>query len=303
MSSEGDLQEDATHGGPSDEAMDEEPLVRSTLRDVQLDRAVDVVLHSKQPTPPASGELALRKVYLRVRASVLERLRPLVCTPKTSDGAYEVGDIAPLEAVAQAIEWAASGGEEERPARVLDEQWPRALGLMEAASWLGLPALLAASQQALSREVCLDNAVAVACAAERCNALPLLSRCFFLLKAYFCATEDDERPALRSPDSTPPSLLRNAIAQGEGVAIAHSAWRSVQASCACRAAHLAISQPHYTLCTLTRHKSAEGGPSLFTLKSEHDGKLLLVGRQRHLDSEYLIFACPHDSLRDAGELT
>lgn len=57
------------------------------------------------------------------------------------------------------------------------------------------------------------QALALARAAERCVALRLLTICFFLLKAYFCAETDEARPR-RSGRGPPPRLTPQGVRQG-----------------------------------------------------------------------------------------
>ena len=58
---------------------------------------------------------------------------------------------------------------------------------------------------------------------------------------------------------------------------------------ACRAAHRAISQPHYTLCTLQRERRPDR-PSIYRLLSEHDGRLMLVAQQPAPGEDFLLFS-------------
>ena len=66
----------------------------------------------------------------------------------------------------------------------------------------------------LSSCVCVAQVVPVARAAERSNALRLLTAAFFLLKAYFCADTDSlERPVRNSANALP-RLGMQGIRQG-----------------------------------------------------------------------------------------
>jgi hypothetical protein len=57
-------------------------------------------------------------------------------------------------------------------------------------------------------------------------------------------------------------------------------------------ARLTAAQPCYVLCTLTRERS-DTQPSLYRLVSEHDGRLMLIARQRWPgEGDFLIFAPP-----------
>ena len=114
----------------------------------------------------------------------------------------------------------------------------------------------------------------------RCDALLLLSDCFYLLRAFFCAADVDALfPRERSFCSGGPApvLLPDAVLQG-ALRIEHGAWAPVHSACLCREAHLRVPQPHYTLCTLQRERHPDR-PSIYRLLSEHDGRLMLVAQQ------------------------
>ena len=137
-------------------------------------------------------------------------------------------------------------------------------------------------------------------AAERSSALKLLTQAFFLLKAYFCAETEEAKPR-RSTRNALPRLTVQGVRQGS-YAFPHAGWRDVIRAWRCRGVHIGRAQPCYTLCTMTRERSV-GRPSVFRLVNEHDGKLLLVARQRYAgEGDFLIFAMPEEEeeRRDAA---
>ena len=90
----------------------------------------------------------------------------------------------------------------------------------------------------------------------RCDALLLLSDCFYLLRAFFCAADVDAlfpRERALCSGGPAPVLLPDAVLQG-ALRIEHGAWAPVHSACLCREAHLRVPQPHYTLCTLQRER-------------------------------------------------
>ena len=71
-----------------------------------------------------------------------------------------------------------------------------------------------------------------------------------------------------------------------------NAWQPVIGAWEATMARLTAAQPCYVLCTLTRERS-DTQPSLYRLVSEHDGRLLLIARQRWPgEGDFLIFAPP-----------
>jgi len=261
----------------------------TTTIDLDLDAApLDIALvHEKPPKPPTPHELPTRKLYVRTSSALTSTLGPLKHLTRQSNTLTLHDESLPLEAVAHALEWLALTDPLERAA--LDAaipDWPAALGVLGAASWLGVPGLRQSCEARLRAELVLDNALLLASAAERCDALLLLSDCFYLLRAYFCST-DGERPALRAP-GPPLVLLADAVEHGE-LRLEHDAWRPIQAESLCREAHLRMPQPHYTLCTLQRER-CDGAPSVYRLLAEHDGRPMLVAQQRAPGEDFLIFA-------------
>ena len=240
------------------------------------------------------GELAVRKLYTRVPVSVVavsEKLQLLRSDGERSLRAVLERDmrIHP-EGVAQALGWMAMPPDE-RIAWLCELPWPSLVMLLDAARWLACVPLLQSAEHLLRAHLMLDNAVALASAAQRCHAMALLFDAFFLLKAYFCTEGDEVRPRLRYANSKPPRLLARTMVHGPHT-VPHEAWRPVRAQCSCLEAPLRTPQPRYVLCTLTRErKPGHTQPCLFRLVSEHDGKLLLFARQRRAgEGDFLIFS-------------
>ena len=125
----------------------------------------------------------------------------------------------------------------------------------------------------------------------RCDALLLLSDCFYLLRAFFCAADVDAlfpRERALCSGGPAPVLLPDAVLQG-ALRIEHGAWAPVHSACLCREAHLRVPQPHYTLCTLERERRPDR-PSIYRLLSEHDGRLMLVAQQPAPGEDFLLFS-------------
>ena len=99
-----------------------------------------------------------------------------------------------------------------------------------------------------------------------------------------------------------PRLTPQAIRQGNH-SMPHASWTGVIKSWRVTGDHLRGAQPCYTLCTLTRERHEEDGqPSVFRLVSEHDGRLLLVARQRWAgEGDFFIFAYPDDDDGGGGD--
>jgi hypothetical protein len=137
------------------------------------------------------------------------------------------------------------------------------------------------------------QAVQLARAAERCESPKLLARSFFLLKAFFCADDDASRP--RRADGLKTHVPRiegkSSIKQANTTMLVN-AWQPVIGAWEATMARLTAAQPCYVLCTLTRERS-DTQPSLYRLVSEHDGRLMLIARQRWPgEGDFLIFAPP-----------
>jgi hypothetical protein len=137
------------------------------------------------------------------------------------------------------------------------------------------------------------QAVQLARAAERCESQKLLARSFFLLKAFFCADDDASRP--RRADGLKTHVPRiegkSSIKQANTTMLVN-AWQPVIGAWEATMARLTAAQPCYVLCTLTRERS-DTQPSLYRLVSEHDGRLMLIARQRWPgEGDFLIFAPP-----------
>ena len=137
------------------------------------------------------------------------------------------------------------------------------------------------------------QAVQLARAAERCESPKLLARSFFLLKAFFCADDDASRP--RRADGLKTHVPRiegkSSIKQANTTMLVN-AWQPVIGAWEATMARLTAAQPCYVLCTLTRERS-DTQPSLYRLVSEHDGRVLLIARQRWPgEGDFLIFAPP-----------
>ena len=169
--------------------------------------------------------------------------------------------------------------------------WSHVCALLQAAAWLGHVPLVTACETNLITKVSLENVIALARAAERCNALRLLSASFFLLKAFFCAESDEARPR-RHGRGPLPKLTKSGIRQGT-LTMPPNAWRDVIRDWQLKGATLRAAQPCYTLCSLIRQRGNHA--PYFKLISEHDNKLLLVARQRWPgEGDFFIFSPPVD---------
>ena len=243
-----------------------------------------ILVHATPPKPPTQEDMQLptRKLYVRTSERLLATLEPLRhLTGKRSAQFTLLDEDVPLEAVGAALEWLSVGNAAEREALLGSlPDWHALLGVLAAASWLGLPTLREACEALLRPEVCLEHVLALAIAAEKCDALLLLSDCFYLLRAFFCATDVEAlfpRERAFCSGGPAPVLLPDAVLQG-ALRIEHGAWAPVHSACLCREAHLRVPQPHYTLCQLQRERYADR-PSIYRLISEHDGRPLLVAQQ------------------------
>lgn len=192
------------------------------------------------------GELLPRRRYVRVPRARLEgseRLSPLL--PSLDPGqplhAPVVDDTIGIDAVAMALELQAAPKQEQR--RLLEHTgWQPLCALLQAAAWLGNAPLGSVCEAKLCALVRVDNVraprrgghpeerdtrsplastarrapcaccqvVALARAAERSSSLRLLTACFFLLRAYFCAETDEARPQ-RIGRGPPPRLTTSGV--------------------------------------------------------------------------------------------
>ena len=267
---------------------------------------IEVTLeHTCRRTDTLSGEMRTRKLYLRAALPLLKQSERLA-TLLRSAGVQRMlhvpvnDEYLNIEAIAQAIEWQSlsTAGRQ----LMMDGTWPQMCGLMQAAAWLGFPTLQHKSESVLCEHLLrIDNVVPLARAAERCGALRLHRACFFMLKAFFCAESDEGRPR-RHGKGPMPRLTPQAIRQGNH-SMPHASWTGVIKSWRVTGDHLRGAQPCYTLCTLTRERHEEDGqPSVFRLVSEHDGRLLLVARQRWAgEGDFFIFAYPDDDDGGGGD--
>lgn len=205
----------------------------------------DLLLEQTRPIRGAQGELVARKQYVRIKHDVLQQTNHLLAlvteAPKTgSPLTVRVNaEGMSVESVARALEWQAATPRE-RSQLVQHLSWQYMSSLMHAASWLGSASLLTACEAKLCRQLRLENvsrysiiawcrflvaqpvslppecncacthdpkqAVQLARAAERCSAIRLLTKAFFLLKAHFCAGEIERlRAHPRRPIFTTPS--------------------------------------------------------------------------------------------------
>jgi flagellar biosynthesis/type III secretory pathway protein FliH len=266
------------------------------------------LVQSRQQKLSKQGEMQAMKVWCYApREQVLqsERLSAFVVPQdEVSHSNAELvvavpDDALGIESIAQALQWQTLSSTEQKVS-FGHVSWQTMCGLLQAAAWLGCMPLLSVCESRLMDLLCLDNVVPVARAAERSNALRLLTTAFFLLKAYFCADTDSLERPIRTTANALPRLGLQGIRQGS-YAFPHHGWRDVVRSCRARSAGVRNAQPCYTLCTLTRERSP-GRPSVFRLVSEHDGKLLLVARQRYAgEGDFLIFGVPEEDDRREQE--
>jgi hypothetical protein len=262
-----------------------------------------------------------------------QRLRELLETAKPGQElltAQIQADALSVEAVAKALEWTALPPDEQT--QLFEYASVKSLiNVMHAAAWLGSNTLKSICETKLCAVLCLENvrrkcrarahaalallrdcatalrrppatpdlcarglqAVQLARAAERCESPKLLARSFFLLKAFFCADDDASRP--RRADGLKTHVPRiegkSSIKQANTTMLVN-AWQPVIGAWEATMARLTAAQPCYVLCTLTRERS-DTQPSLYRLVSEHDGRLMLIARQRWPgEGDFLIFAPP-----------
>jgi hypothetical protein len=161
----------------------------ATSREVWLEHAA--------PRKGPEGALVPFKVCVTLSESLLrncERLRPVLEASEPGQVLHVPidGSSVSLESVSQALDWQSLSAAE-RKAMTESAPWHSTSALMHAAHWLGSAALLAACERALHAHLCLDNAVRLALASERCGAQALLTACFFLLKCFFCADSAESR--------------------------------------------------------------------------------------------------------------
>ena len=249
-----------------------------------------MLIQARRQKLSKQGEMHAMKLWCQISREHLlqsDRLSSLI-VPTPEDVSADNGDealhvVVPddslnIESIAQALRW------QSLPSKEREEihghvTWQSMCGLLQASAWLGCSPLLSACESRLCDMLCLDNVVPVARAAERASALRLLTAAFFLLKAYFCADVDSLERPVRTTANALPRLGPQGIRQGS-YAFPHHGWRDVIRGWRARGAAVRNAQPCYTLCTLTRERTP-GQPSVFRLVSEHDGRLLLVARQRY----------------------
>ena len=150
--------------------------------------------------------------------------------------------------------------------------------LLRAAAWLAVPALAAACEARLRREVRVENALALAAAAHRCKAHALLAECFFVLKEHFLSN------GAGGGGAGSPQLGPRGISQGR-LALPHGVWRPVRAAGEASHASVLTPRPRYTMCLLERVRR-DDAPTRFTLRTEHDGAALLVPRRGTTSTGY-----------------
>ena len=264
-----------------------------TLRDDER----DILLEQARPIRGAQGELIPRKQWIRVTAAGLQssvRLRQLL-ESATADQQLLVAQIhteaLSIEAVARALEWQAATVAEQQ--HLLEHSsWQSISNIMHAAAWLGSASLLSLCEAKLCAALCLENAVQLARAAERCDTPKLRSRCFFLLKAFFCADDGLYRPGRADGKKASVPRVADRAIRYANTTISHAAWSPVLCAWEATSRRLCTAQPCYMLCTLTRERHPEQ-PSIYRLVSEHDGRVLLVARQRWPgEGDFYIFAPP-----------
>lgn len=147
-----------------------------------IDGTVDLSLvHSKPPKGATSCwgreasedvPLTTRKLYVRTSERLLATLEPLRHLVGKRPAQLVLSDEGmPLEAVAHALEWLGlEDAQEQQELQAALPDWSALLGVLSAASWLGLPALHQACEARLRPELGLDNVLRLATVAERCDA-------------------------------------------------------------------------------------------------------------------------------------
>ena len=240
-----------------------------------------LIEHSLGAPTGVPGELLTRKLYTRVHTATLrqsKKIAPLL--PPPADEPLRVAlDDASLrpEALVHALECVALRRGPDAAAQLADVEQ-----LLRAAAWLAVPALAAACETRLRREVRVENALALAAAAHRCKAHGLLAECFFVLKEHFLSN------GAGGGGAGSPQLGPRGISQGR-LALPHGVWRPVRAAGEASHASVLTPRPRYTMCLLERVRR-DDAPTRFTLRTEHDGAALLVAEARDDVDGYVILA-------------
>ena len=135
-----------------------------------------ILVHATPPKPPTQEDMQLptRKLYVRTSGRLLATLEPLRHLAGKRSAQFTVLDEGvPLEAVGAALQWLPVGDAAEREALLGSlSDWRALVGVLAAASWLGQPchALHRACEARLRAEVCLEHVLALALAADKCDA-------------------------------------------------------------------------------------------------------------------------------------
>ena len=135
-----------------------------------------ILVHATPPKPQTQEDMQLptRKLYVRTSGRLLATLEPLRHLAGKRSAQFTVLDEGvPLEAVGAALQWLPVGDAAEREALLGSlSDWRALVGVLAAATWLGQPchALHRACEARLRAEVCLEHVLALALAADKCDA-------------------------------------------------------------------------------------------------------------------------------------
>jgi hypothetical protein len=199
-----------------------------------------LLLVQGKPLRGAEGELVARKQHVHVEAAVLEvseRLREAVAEAAGGSTAQLPihGEALSVEAVARAIEWQSSSAAE-RDELLEHCSWQHLSAVLHGASWVGLTELQRVCEAKLCGQLRLENAVQLARAAQRCECGRLLSAAYYLLRAFFCYTYDEERPARADGRKEPVPRLGPTSMRHANTTVLHTACVPANASITRRAA-------------------------------------------------------------------